>query len=150
MVFDDIRVLDRHYMPVPELGNKPDFVEERLVITFTVDIHQRNLQGNRDTFYAVFGPPDLTTATLTELLLQPILSQTPAAFQLRLTNLSHAIHFGTLTCYPSTSLHHEFYMNHRNVPRPFLLIFHSKFEYDKDSRSPVFIAEWVFVLTLHL
>jgi hypothetical protein len=137
-------------MPVPEFGNKPNFVEERLVVTLAIDIHQRNLQGDRDTLYAILGPPDLTASALAEQLLQPVLPQTPAALQLRLTNLSHAIHFGILTRYPSTSLYCEFYMNRRNVPRPFLPIFRSKSEYDKTSRSPVSVAEWVFVLTLHL
>ncbi len=133
MVIDDVRVLDRHYMPVLELGNKPDFAEERLVVTLAVDIQQRNLQGDSDTLYAIFSLPDLAASALAEPLLQPILSQTPAAIQLRLTNLSHTIHFGILTYCPSTSLHQEFYINRRNVPRPFPLIFHPKSKYDEDS-----------------
>jgi hypothetical protein len=136
-------------MPVLELGNKPNFAEERLAVTLAVDIQQRNLQGNRDTLYAILGLPDLAASALAEPLLQPILSQTLAAIQRRLTNLSHTIHFGILTRYPSTSLHHEFYMNRRNMPRPFPLIFHPKSKYDEDSRSPVSIADSAFLLTLH-
>jgi hypothetical protein len=70
-------------MTMPQPAHQANLVKQALIVALSVNIHQRYLQRNPQTFHAVLGLPDLARAALSQALLKTILAQAFAPRQIQ-------------------------------------------------------------------